>query len=149
MCIRDRLKKEHDTLQVIQQTDCKALETKYESLTKCTALLSVPPYYFLLDNLDHYKRFNCLFRSEPFYSHAGGYKMCLFIYPNGYGLGKDHFLSLYVTILKGEYDDGLHWPFDGQVTVQAYNRATKEWSCLLYTSPSPRDATLSRMPSSA
>ena len=25
----------------------------------------------------------------------------------------------------------------------------KGWSCLLYTSPSPRDATLSRMPSSA
>ena len=25
----------------------------------------------------------------------------------------------------------------------------KHWSCLLYTSPSPRDATLSRMPSSA
>ena len=25
----------------------------------------------------------------------------------------------------------------------------KEWFCLLYTSPSPRDATLSRMPSSA
>ena len=27
--------------------------------------------------------------------------------------------------------------------------ATKPWCCLLYTSPSPRDATLSRMPSSA
>ena len=26
---------------------------------------------------------------------------------------------------------------------------TSNWSCLLYTSPSPRDATLSRMPSSA
>ena len=25
----------------------------------------------------------------------------------------------------------------------------EEWTCLLYTSPSPRDATLSRMPSSA
>ena len=25
----------------------------------------------------------------------------------------------------------------------------REWPCLLYTSPSPRDATLSRMPSSA
>ena len=25
----------------------------------------------------------------------------------------------------------------------------KEWSCLLYTSPSPRDGLLSRMPSSA
>ena len=28
-------------------------------------------------------------------------------------------------------------------------RATEEKTCLLYTSPSPRDATLSRMPSSA
>ena len=28
-------------------------------------------------------------------------------------------------------------------------RSTKHMSCLLYTSPSPRDATLSRMPSSA
>ena len=27
--------------------------------------------------------------------------------------------------------------------------AAKWWFCLLYTSPSPRDATLSRMPSSA
>ena len=27
--------------------------------------------------------------------------------------------------------------------------ATSPWACLLYTSPSPRDATLSRMPSSA
>ena len=28
-------------------------------------------------------------------------------------------------------------------------KATRAWVCLLYTSPSPRDATLSRMPSSA
>ena len=29
------------------------------------------------------------------------------------------------------------------------NKSSDSWSCLLYTSPSPRDATLSRMPSSA
>ena len=29
------------------------------------------------------------------------------------------------------------------------SRTDKDWCCLLYTSPSPRDATLSRMPSSA
>ena len=34
-------------------------------------------------------------------------------------------------------------PADGYVSVRIYN------ICLLYTSPSPRDATLSRMPSSA
>ena len=32
---------------------------------------------------------------------------------------------------------------------KAYDFAVKAHSCLLYTSPSPRDATLSRMPSSA
>ena len=32
---------------------------------------------------------------------------------------------------------------------QAKARAQADYPCLLYTSPSPRDATLSRMPSSA
>ena len=37
-----------------------------------------------------------------------------------------------------------------RVSAQATGRGTKYHSiCLLYTSPSPRDATLSRMPSSA
>ena len=41
--------------------------------------------------------------------------------------------------------DGLNWlgvHHDGEIVYQSKN-------CLLYTSPSPRDATLSRMPSSA
>ena len=35
------------------------------------------------------------------------------------------------------------------VTNEAVKRSQKLIRCLLYTSPSPRDATLSRMPSSA
>ena len=34
-------------------------------------------------------------------------------------------------------------------TIESINKACEYISCLLYTSPSPRDATLSRMPSSA
>ena len=34
---------------------------------------------------------------------------------------------------------GIHWP----------ESSDKTWDCLLYTSPSPRDRSLSRMPSSA
>ena len=37
----------------------------------------------------------------------------------------------------------MHLLFSDEVTTQLY------LDCLLYTSPSPRDATLSRMPSSA
>ena len=39
-------------------------------------------------------------------------------------------------------------PFGETWFVKEPNR-TDPWGCLLYTSPSPRDATLSRMPSSA
>ena len=38
--------------------------------------------------------------------------------------------------------------FRRQLGLQA-NKLAGDLSCLLYTSPSPRDATLSRMPSSA
>ena len=36
-----------------------------------------------------------------------------------------------------------------EVHITAMSLITKSINCLLYTSPSPRDATLSRMPSSA
>ena len=39
-------------------------------------------------------------------------------------------------------------PVSGRTTTGT-SRFSLLWSCLLYTSPSPRDATLSRMPSSA
>ena len=38
---------------------------------------------------------------------------------------------------------------DGKTTVSIWVGRSQCNSCLLYTSPSPRDATLSRMPSSA
>ena len=49
---------------------------------------------------------------------------------------------------------GLDKPFLYQYAMQLKSIATfnfnrELWTCLLYTSPSPRDATLSRMPSSA
>ena len=37
----------------------------------------------------------------------------------------------------------------GEVWIKSITNFSKYWNCLLYTSPSPRDATLSRMPSSA
>ena len=51
-------------------------------------------------------------------------------------------LAIYFAFCKpGDKVLGLHLPSGGHLT--------HGWNCLLYTSPSPRDATLSRMPSSA
>lgn len=37
-------------------------------------------------------------------------------------------ISLYACLQRGEFDDQLEWPFNGQITVEAYNFTAKEWS---------------------
>ena len=44
---------------------------------------------------------------------------------------------------------GLELSLEGKIVSRPYIEMTLNLICLLYTSPSPRDATLSRMPSSA
>ena len=67
------------------------------------------------------------------------------------GAGKSLTVTAICRILKNLGEEPI--PFKGQ---NMSNNAWVDWeggemaySCLLYTSPSPRDATLSRMPSSA
>ena len=60
--------------------------------------------------------------SEPFYSRPGGYKMRLRLYFNGDGLGKGTHLSLFFSIMKGEYDENLFWPFQKKVTLMLLDR---------------------------
>ena len=55
---------------------------------------------------------------------------------------KSHPFSGYVTVKQGYAQDSFY-------NCCADEEATNAETCLLYTSPSPRDATLSRMPSSA
>ena len=56
-------------------------------------------------------------------------------------------LSLYAgELLPGHYED---WVLAERERLQAAYLNTLFWLCLLYTSPSPRDRTRSRMPSSA
>ena len=57
--------------------------------------------------------------SVPFYSSHDqyGYKMCLRLYLNGDGTGKGTHISLYLTVMKGEYDAILQWPFDKDMMI--------------------------------
>ena len=50
--------------------------------------------------------------SEPFYTHKNGYKLKLKLYPNGYGAGKGTHVSVFMVIMRGEYDAILTWPFN-------------------------------------
>ena len=49
--------------------------------------------------------------SPPFYVGRFGYKVCARLYPNGDGDGKGTHLSMFLVIMRGEYDALLAWPF--------------------------------------
>ncbi len=60
--------------------------------------------------------------SAPFYTSRQGYKACLRLYMNGNGCGKNTHLSFFVTIMKGEYDALLQWPFRHTVTLTLFDQ---------------------------
>ena len=60
--------------------------------------------------------------SPPFYSHPGGYNMCLNVFANGNDEGKGTHVSVYLFMMRGENDDNLVWPFQGEVTLTLLNQ---------------------------
>ena len=75
-------------------------------------------YLWRIDNI-HEVFFNAKNASQPtyiispsFYTSKYGYKLSLKLYINGDKTVRNTHLSLYVTIMRGEYDSLLKWPFN-------------------------------------
>ena len=81
----------------------------------------VVPCEFTLTQFARHKSSNISWYSPPFYTHHAGYKLCLRIDANGDQQGRQSHVSMYVSLMKGEYDDHLRWPFRGEVVVQLLN----------------------------
>ena len=64
--------------------------------------------------------------SPHFCTHPQGYKLCLRMYPNGDGGGKDTHLSLFLVVMKGEYDAILAWPIIKKVTFRIWDQSVAE-----------------------
>ncbi|KAF8359157.1 trf-1 [Pristionchus pacificus] len=64
--------------------------------------------------------------SPPFMSSRHGYKMCLSACLYGDGPSRGHYFAVYVTILRGEYDALLQWPFVHKVTVSLMDQGAVE-----------------------
>ena len=60
--------------------------------------------------------------SPPFYTHPGGYKMCIRVCANGDGDGANTHVSVFARMLRGKNDDTLPWPFTGKVHVTLLNQ---------------------------
>lgn len=60
--------------------------------------------------------------SATFYTDRFGYRMCLRVYLDGDGSGKGRYISYFLTIMKGEYDALLEWPFQPTVSMAMINQ---------------------------
>jgi len=103
----------------IQQQERKVeeLESMVADL-KCSIPKQYPPVDLVMTDFDTHRDEEDQWFSEPFYTHPGGYKMCLSVFANGIGKGKDTDVSVFANLMRGEYDDYLEWPFRGKVVVQ-------------------------------
>ena len=54
-------------------------------------------------------------QSFPFYTESHGYKVKISLFPNGCSAGENNYLSIFIVILKGEFDAILPWPWSGRV----------------------------------
>ena len=77
---------------------------------------------FIMTNFEEYKRDNDIWFSPHFYTHPNGYKMCLGVIANGIDKGKGTHVSVFVHLMRGEFDDQLKWPFRGNVTIIMMNQ---------------------------
>ena len=83
---------------------------------------SVAPFSFTMKSFEHRKRQKVIWFSPAFYTHGCGYKMQLRIDANGTQDGKNTHMSVFVYLMKGDFDDELLWPFQGHVTVRILNQ---------------------------
>ena len=64
--------------------------------------------------------------SPPFFTNRKGYKMCSRAYLDGDGIGKGTHLSLFFTVMKGEFDALLPWPFNQRVTLMVLDQSVQQ-----------------------
>ena len=101
------------------EDEVKALRSKeVEHLKFISAHLRIMPVTIIVNEFLELKRNGSHWQSKPFYSHPYGYKMSLIIYCNGYGEGEGRHISASFSLLYGEFDDKLEWPFRGAVSIK-------------------------------
>ena len=84
-------------------------------------------YKFELENLSVLKT-RQKFRdqmSPAMYTHLHGYKFCVGIDVNGYGVTRRNTMIIRLWFMKGEYDDILTWPVTARFTLELINHSNE------------------------
>ena len=112
--------KSHETLILSLNQKLSQLQLSQQGGQPAATTLSAPvfpPVDYYLVEFSYYKQTNKKWSSKPFYTHPGGYKMCLNVFVNGIGKGKNSHVSVFANLMKGDLDSELEWPFQGEIIV--------------------------------
>ena len=64
--------------------------------------------------------------SPSFHTHQRGINVRLTVYANGFKDGDGRYVSVYITLMKGIYDDEISWPMCGAFQVTLLNQVRDE-----------------------
>lgn len=76
------------------------------------------PIDLTMPSFEKLKKSGAEWHSPPFYTHPMGYTLRLMICAGGHRGGKGTHISVYVKLMRGEYDDLLGWPLRGKFAIQ-------------------------------
>ena len=96
---------EKQTEQVQKEQQETQVETLAAQVHQLAATLQVftPPPVFTMTNFKQHKKDEDRWFSPPFYSHIGGYKMCISVKANGSDVSKGTHVAVYLHMMAGEY----------------------------------------------
>lgn len=89
-----------------------------ESVSNLKIHFSIVPVTFTLDSYKSRRLRNDRGWTSPFfYTHPRGYHMCLLVDVGGPAGQNEAYVSVYLSITRGDFDSQLKWPFRGSVTI--------------------------------
>jgi TNF receptor-associated factor 6 len=84
--------------------------------------------------------------SPGFYSSFRGHKMCLRVNLNGVESGYGTHLSLFVHLMRGEFDDEVTWPFAGKIRLTVIDQGPEKQHVVEVLEGTERIAAFQRPP---
>ncbi|XP_028977800.1 TNF receptor-associated factor 5 isoform X2 [Esox lucius] len=78
--------------------------------------------------------------SAPFYTSRNGYKISARAYPYGDGAGHGTHLSLYVVLMRGDFDPLLPWPFKQPVSLSVLDQSGAKNHMTMSFRPDPSNS---------
>ena len=111
----EQCKEKHKQVEILQQQNAVLQDIGSRSSLRC--IYAKYPE-FVMDKFLQFFQNGKLWCSEGFYTHFGGYKLCLEVNAAGTGTRSGRDINVGLHLMKGDFDDLLSFPFYGEITVQ-------------------------------